>query len=146
MSIKSRRRAKDKDGSGETGCQTSLHYSVASTFYFKAEQTNLVVSSLIIQRAVNNNEEVLLWLMLRADFGHISSRPARAHEMPGALRIHIYIADIDDRIQLHDYNFSQSFKWFIALNLNSEYIYRQCTGEAAARSPYWPVWSGPNKE
>lgn len=40
----------------------------------------------------------------------------------------MYIVDIDDQIQLHDYIFSRSFKWFIALNLNSEYIYRQYTG------------------
>lgn len=38
---------------------------------------------------------------------------------------------IDEQIQLHDYIFSPSFKWFIALNLNSEYIYRQYTGEAS---------------
>lgn len=53
---------------------------------------------------------------------------------------------IDDQIQLHDYIFSQSFKWFIALNLNSEYIYRQYTGEAVVCLWYWPVWSRPNKE
>lgn len=44
-----------------------------------------------------------------------------AREMPHVA----YIVDIDDQIQLHDYIFSPSFKWFIALNLNGEYIYRQ---------------------
>lgn len=43
----------------------------------------------------------------------------------------MHTVDIDDRIQLHDYIFSQSFKWFIGMHLDGEHICRQYSGEVA---------------
>lgn len=56
-------------------------------------------------------------------------------------RARMHTVDIDDRIQLHDYIFSRSFKWFIGMHLDGEHICRQYSGEVAARRRYWPVRS-----
>lgn len=55
----------------------------------------------------------------------------------------MHTVDIDDQIQLHDYIFSQSFKWFIGMHLDGEHISGQCSGRGGRTlAIYWPARSG----
>lgn len=83
-----------------------------------------------------------VWLIPQRGFGHISSHScAQARLWNHTRRARMHTVDIDDRIQLHDYIFSRSFKWFIGMHLDGEHICRQYSGEVAARRRYWPVRS-----
>lgn len=83
-----------------------------------------------------------VWLIPQREFGHISSHScAQARLWNHTRRTRMHTVDIDDRIQLHDYIFSRSFKWFIGMHLDGEHICRQYSGEVAARRRYWPVRS-----
>lgn len=89
-----------------------------------------------------DDNKASVWVIPQREFGRISSHSCtRARLWNHTRRARMHTVDIDDRIQLHDYVFSRSFKWFIGMHLDGEHICRQYSGEVAARRRYWPVRS-----
>lgn len=124
---------------------TGETYGAKGHLDLKMAEKFIVSVWVLINGVVADDNEAPLWLIPHHARGmrHTSSHSCATaclwnHTRPGRL----HTVDIDDWIQLHDYIFSQSFKWFIGMHLDGEHICRQYSGEVAARRRNWPVRSG----
>lgn len=124
---------------------TGKTYGAKGHLDLKTAEKVIVSVWVLINAVVADDNEAPLWLIPHHAWGmrHTSSHScATACLWNHTCLARLHTVDIDDWIQLHDYIFSQSFKWFIGMHLDGEHICRQYSGEVAARWRYWPVRSG----